>query len=72
MTSARGVIACAAVIFGADMVNRTVAACLLCGFSKALARLLQIRTALPSQFVLMVPFLLTIAAITVSDALRRA
>jgi len=71
MTSGRGVIACAAVIFGAGMVNRTVAGCLLFGFSKALARLLQIRTALPSQFVLMVPFLLTIAAIAVSDTLRR-
>ncbi len=70
MTSGRGIIAFAAVIFGAGMVNRTVAACLLFGFAQALAGLLQIRTAFPSQFVLMVPFLLTIAALTVSDALR--
>ena len=71
MTTGRGIIAFAAVIFGAGMVNRTVAACLLFGFSQALAGLLQIRTRFPSQFVLMVPFLLTIAAITLSDALRR-
>ena len=70
MTTGRGIIAFAAVIFGAGMVNRTVAACLLFGFSQALAGLLQIRTEFPSQFVLMVPFLLTIAAITLSDALR--
>lgn len=71
MTSGRGIIAFAAVIFGAGLVNRTAAACLLFGFAQALAGLLQIRTNFPSQFVLMVPFLLTILAITASDALRR-
>lgn len=71
MTSGRGIIAFAAVIFGAGLVNRTVAACLLFGFAQALAGLLQIRTNFPSQFVLMAPFLLTIIAITTGDALRR-
>ena len=71
MTSGRGIIAFAAVIFGAGMVSRTAAACLLFGFAQALAGLLQIRTDFPSQFVLMVPFLLTILAVTLSDALRR-
>lgn len=71
MTAGRGIIAFAAVIFGAGLVNRTVAACLLFGFAQALAGLLQIRTSFPSQFVLMVPFLLTIAAIVFSDIVRR-
>jgi ABC-type uncharacterized transport system permease subunit/sugar/nucleoside kinase (ribokinase family) len=70
MTSGRGIIAFAAVIFGAGLVSRTAAACLLFGIAQALAALLQIRTSLPSQFVLMTPFLLTIIAITTSDALR--
>ena len=71
MTSGRGIIAFAAVIFGAGLVSRTAAACVLFGFAQALAGLLQIRSDFPSQFVLMVPFLLTILAITTSDALRR-
>lgn len=70
MTSGRGIIAFAAVIFGAGLVSRTAAACLLFGFAQALAGLLQIRTDFPSQFVLMMPFLLTIFAITTSDAMR--
>jgi general nucleoside transport system permease protein len=70
MTSGRGIIAFAAVIFGAGLVSRTAAACLLFGFAQALAGLLQIRTNFPSQFVLMMPFLLTIIAITTSDAMR--
>ncbi|MDQ6679599.1 MAG: PfkB family carbohydrate kinase, partial [Pseudomonadota bacterium] len=70
MTSGRGIIAFAAVIFGAGHVGRTAAACLLFGYAQALAALLQIRTEFPSQFVLMVPFLLTIVAITGSDAFR--
>lgn len=70
MTSGRGIIAFAAVIFGAGFVSRTTAACLLFGFAQALAGLLQIRTDFPSQFVLMAPFLLTVLAITTSDALR--
>lgn len=71
MTSGRGIIAFAAVIFSAGLVPRVVLACLLFGFAQALAGLLQIRTNFPPQFVLMVPFLLTIAAITMSDALRK-
>ena len=71
MTAGRGIIAFAAVIFGAGLVNRTVAACLLFGFAQALAGLLQIRTSFPSQFVLMMPFLLTMAAIVLSDIVRR-
>lgn len=71
MTSGRGIIAFAAVIFGAGLVSRTAAACILFGIAQALAALLQIRTSLPPQFVLMTPFLLTIIAITTSDALRR-
>lgn len=72
MTSGRGIIAFAAVIFGAGLVSRTAAACLLFGYAQGLAGLLQIRTDFPPQFVLMVPFLLTILAITTSDALRRS
>jgi simple sugar transport system permease protein len=71
MTSGRGIIAFAAVIFGAGLVGRTAVACVLFGFAQSLAGLLQIRTAFPSQFVLMVPYLLTIVAITSSDALRK-
>lgn len=70
MTSGRGIIAFAAVIFGAGLVSRTAAACLLFGFAQALAGLLQIKTDFPPQFVLMVPFCLTILAIILSDALR--
>ncbi len=70
MTSGRGIIAFAAVIFGGGRVGRTALACLLFGFAQALAALLQITSALPSQFVLMLPFLLTIAVIVASDALR--
>lgn len=72
MTSGRGIVAFAAVIFGAGMVGRVTLACLLFGFAQALAGLLQIRTDFPPQFVLMGPFLLTIAAITVGDAVRRS
>lgn len=75
ITSGRGIIAFAAVIFGAGFVGRTTIACLLFGFAQALAGLLQIRTDFPSQFVLMVPYVLTILAIVMRDALggrRRA
>lgn len=72
MTSGRGIVAFAAVIFGAGLVGRVGLACLLFGFAQALAGLLQVRTDFPSQFVLMVPFLLTIAAITIGDAVRKA
>ncbi|MEP7022179.1 MAG: PfkB family carbohydrate kinase, partial [Pseudonocardiales bacterium] len=71
MTAGRGIIAFAAVIFGSGRVGRTAVACLLFGFAQALAALLQINSALPSQFVLMLPFLLTIVVIAASDALRR-
>jgi ABC-type uncharacterized transport system permease subunit/sugar/nucleoside kinase (ribokinase family) len=71
MTSGRGIIAFAAVIFGAGRVGRTAVACLLFGYAQALAGLLQIRTDFPPQFVLMVPYLLTILAIILSDVLRR-
>lgn len=71
ITSGRGIIAFAAVIFGAGFVGRTAVACLLFGFAQALAGLLQIRTNFPSQFVLMVPYLLTVAAIVARDALGK-
>ena len=71
ITSGRGIIAFAAVIFGAGFVGRTAAACLLFGFAQALAGLLQIRTDFPSQFVLMVPYVLTIVAIVARDALAK-
>lgn len=70
MTSGRGIVAFAAVIFGAGLVGRVALACVLFGFAQALAGLLQIRTDFPPQFVLMAPFLLTILAVTTSDALR--
>lgn len=71
ITSGRGIIAFAAVIFGAGFVGRTAMACLLFGFAQALAGLLQIRTDFPSQFVLMVPYLLTVVAITGRDVLGK-
>lgn len=71
MTSGRGIIAFAAVIFGAGLVGRVSVACLLFGLAQALAGLLQIKTNFPSQFVLMVPYLVTIVAVGISDALSR-
>lgn len=71
MTNGRGIIAFAAVVFGAGRVGRTTLACLLFGAAQALAGLLQIKSSFPSQFVLMVPFLLTVAAIALGDAARR-
>jgi len=71
MTSGRGIVAFAAVIFGASLVGRVSVACLLFGLAQALAGLLQIRTNFPSQFVLMVPYLVTIVAVGISDALSR-
>lgn len=68
MTSGRGIIAFAAVIFGAGRVGRVGLACLIFGLAQALAALLQITTSFPSQVVLMIPYLLTIVAITGSDA----
>ncbi|MFE4952405.1 ABC transporter permease [Leifsonia sp. NPDC056665] len=72
MTAGRGIIAFAAVIFGAGRVGRVVVACLIFGFAQALAALLQITTHFPSQVVLMLPYLLTIVAVVGSDILRRA
>lgn len=61
MITSRELIASAAIIASPGMVNRTVAACLPFGFSQVRTGLLQIRTSFPSQFVLMLPFLPTIA-----------
>jgi simple sugar transport system permease protein len=71
MTAGRGIVAFAAVIFGAGFVGRVGLGCLLFGFAEALAGLLQIDTSFPSEFVLMVPYLLTIAAVLLSDMLAR-
>lgn len=70
MTSGRGIVAFAAVIFGAGRVGRVALACVIFGLSQALAALLQIKTNFPSQVVLMIPYLLTIVAITGSDAFK--
>lgn len=70
MTSGRGVVAFAAVIFGAGRVRRVSVACLFFGFAQAAAALLQIKTSFPSQIVLMLPYLLTIVAVTGSGTFK--
>ena len=59
MTAGRGIIAFAAVIFGAAAPRWVVLAALLFGFADAIANRMQ-TLGLPVQFVLMVPYLLTI------------
>jgi simple sugar transport system permease protein len=63
MTSGRGFIALAAVIFGRWEPIRVAVACLLFAAAEALQIQLQGAQLLPSQFVSMIPYLLTIIAL---------
>ena len=63
MTAGRGFIALAAVIFGNWKPRRVALACLLFAAAEALQIRLQVLHALPSQFVEMIPYVLTIVAL---------
>ena len=63
MTAGRGFIALAAVIFGRWEPMRALGACLLFALAETLQIRLQGSTALPSQFVEMIPYALTIVAL---------
>jgi general nucleoside transport system permease protein len=67
MTSGRGIIAFAAVIFGAGAPLVVGLAALLFGFAQALAGVLQINTSFPPQFVLMTPYVFAIVALAVGS-----
>lgn len=62
MTAGRGIIAFAAVTFGAAAPRWVVLASLLFGFADAVANRMQ-TLGLPVQFILMVPYILTIVAL---------
>ncbi|HZS62094.1 MAG TPA: ABC transporter permease [Gemmatimonadaceae bacterium] len=63
MTAGRGFIALAAVIFGRWQPFRAGAACLLFAAAEALEINLQGTSAIPSQFVAMIPYVLTVVAL---------
>ena len=63
MTSGRGIIAFAAVIFGGGTPLFVGLASALFGFAQALAGVLQIGSSFPTQFVLMVPYVFAIVAL---------
>lgn len=63
MTAGRGFIALAAVIFGNWKPRRIALACVLFAAAEALQIRLQVLHALPSQFVEMIPYVLTIVAL---------
>lgn len=63
MTAGRGFIALAAVIFGNWRPNRVAAACLLFAAAETLQIQLQGLQLVPSQFVEMIPYVLTIVAL---------
>ena len=59
MSAGRGFIALAALIFGKWSPSGALAACLLFGFAESAAMRLQGAVGLPSQFIEMIPYLLT-------------
>ncbi|CAA9332134.1 MAG: ABC transporter, permease protein 2 (cluster 11, riboflavin/purine nucleoside/unknown) [uncultured Gemmatimonadaceae bacterium] len=63
MTAGRGFIALAAVIFGRWNPLRAGLACLLFAAAETLQIRLQVANALPSQFVAMIPYVLTVIAL---------
>jgi simple sugar transport system permease protein len=71
MTSGRGIIAFAAVIFGGGIPILVAAASLLFGFAQALAAQVQIGARFPAQFVLMTPYILTMLALALSGERQR-
>jgi simple sugar transport system permease protein len=72
MTSGRGIIAFAAVIFGAGTPLFVGLAGLLFGFAQALAAQVQIGSRFPPQFVLMAPYIFAILALVVSGQRQRS
>jgi ABC-type uncharacterized transport system permease subunit len=67
MTSGRGIIAFAAVIFGAGAPLVVGLAGLMFGFAQALAGVLQISTSFPPQFVLMSPYVFAVVVLALGD-----
>jgi ABC-type uncharacterized transport system permease subunit len=67
MTSGRGIIAFAAVIFGAGAPLVVGLAGLMFGFAQALAGVLQINTTFPPQFVLMSPYVFAVVVLALGD-----
>jgi simple sugar transport system permease protein len=70
MTAGRGFIALAAIIFGNWQPRRVAVACLLFAAAETLQIQLQGMQLIPSQFVEMIPYVLTIVAIAVSSDAR--
>lgn len=70
MTAGIGFIAFAAVIFGGGVPLYVGAAALIFGFSDSIASLLQMNSHFPTQFVLMIPYLLAIAALFLANRRR--
>lgn len=69
MTNDRGFIALAAVYFAAARPRLTAIACLVFGFFEALQFRLQLRdTALPNEFLQMLPYLMVVIALVVMSA----
>jgi ABC-type uncharacterized transport system permease subunit len=67
MTSGRGIIAFAAVIFGGGAPLIVGLAGLMFGFAQALAGVLQINTSFPPQFVLMSPYVFAVVVLALGD-----
>jgi general nucleoside transport system permease protein len=71
MTSGRGFIALAALVFGGATPGGTFVASLLFGAADGVADRLQVVQVVPSQIVLMLPYLVTILALTAAAVRRR-
>ena len=69
MTAGRGWLALAAVNFGESKPIRAMVACLIFGFADALAIRLQ-QFGLPSQVVLMLPYVTTLIVLVISAVQR--
>jgi ABC-type uncharacterized transport system permease subunit len=67
MTSGRGIIAFAAVIFGGGAPLVVGLAGMMFGFAQALAGVLQISTSFPPQFVLMSPYVFAVVVLALGD-----
>ncbi|MHB8132559.1 MAG: ABC transporter permease [Mobilitalea sp.] len=70
MTAGRGFIALAIIIFGRGTAEGALLGSLLFGIAEAIAMQLQGRSSIPPQFVLMIPYLLTIVALTIFGVRR--
>ncbi|MCL5428661.1 MAG: ABC transporter permease [Chloroflexi bacterium] len=65
MTAGRGFIALAIIIFGRGTAEGALLGSLLFGFAEAVAMQLQGASTVPPQFVLMIPYVLTVVALTI-------